>query len=264
MHLFLSSHQLTHVGRYYPELISGEIKSCRITGVGLQRNRDFPRMSPSALPIPSNVVLGCQFLSWKLLAFSLVFGKAKMFHFFLILKFLTCECAAPWFLLIFSCFFTHFSPSMLKVKPQASWVSHTRTCLWISSPELMGGRGCCVLLPALPLYLLWGPGLVTQSPRGLISSSKKESNYPCFPLPKTVVRIKGDVELRTVRYIRYSIGTTPSSWGQERCTFPLPPTSQEAPSTQGALPHSSLYLLSLALQYWLHGNCPVIAVEFTL
>ena len=105
---------------------------------------------------------------------------------------------------------------MLKVKPQDELSFSYMHLSMDQQPRVggvvgAGGGPSCVLLPALPLYLLWVPELVTQTLWGLISSSKKENSYPCFPLPKTVVRIKGDVELRSMKDIRYNIGTAPSS-----------------------------------------------------
>lgn len=146
---------------------------------------------------------------------------------------------------------------MLKVKPQGRAEFFPYALSMHRSSE--SGR-TCVFLPAPPLYLLWGPELVTQSLWALISPSKKENNHPCFTAPTDVVRIKGDVGLRSMKGIKYNIGAydyTPSSWGQERYTLPLPPTSLEAPSRQG-----SLYLLSLAPQCWVCGRGPVMVVEF--
>ena len=62
-------------------------------------------------------------------------------------------------ILILSCFFTDFSPSVLKVKPQGELSFSYMHLSMDQQPRV--GAGLCSSSSAI--YLLWGPELVTQT-----------------------------------------------------------------------------------------------------
>lgn len=63
-----------------------------------------------------------------------------------------------------------------------------------------------------------GPDSVPRPHRGLISSSENENNHPSLASPEHVGRIKGNIESRSLKDIKYTgggCGQIPSSRGQE-------------------------------------------------
>lgn len=67
------------------------------------------------------------------------------------------------------------------------------------------GRGTCIFLPNLPLCLLWCHELVTWPLWVLIFSSENENHRHPPTSSKDVVKVKGCVELKSMKGIKYNI-----------------------------------------------------------